>query len=343
MLKNGRWITERTRGFYLAAYLLFALLVVGTLGFELIEGWTLLQSFYMTVITISTVGYGEVLPMSEEGRIFAAFFIIMAMSITVYAFGVIGQTALEGELFKHRRIAKMEKQISEMSDHIIVCGFGSLAHHVVEELVDHGEKIVIVEIDDALIEEAERSGLLNVKGNAHADDVLLKAGIKKAKTLLAILSSDAENVFITLSARNLNPKIHIIARTEVSSNEVKLRRAGADQIIAPYRVSGGRIVQKILHQHVNDFLEIVTGADGKRLALEQIVVPEKSRLTGKTLEEAALRKYAGVNVAAMISPSGNTYLNPDKDTRIESGARLILIGETSNFSKLEELFGEGAA
>ncbi|MCI5066740.1 potassium channel protein [bacterium] len=342
MAKTHIWMTERIRGFYLAAYLLFGLLVVGTVGYELIEGWGLLDSFYMTVITISTVGYGEVNPLSREGVIFTTCLIIGGMSVTVYAFGVIGQTALEGELFKLRRLAKMEKKIDALDNHTIVCGFGRLAHFVIDELRDHGEEIVVVEKEERHFKEIESEGLLYVNGNAHEDEILLRAGIRRAKTLLAIVPSDAENVFITLTARNLNPTIQIVARTEQTASESKLRRAGADQVISPYRVSGSRIVQNVLHQHVNDFLEIATGSDGTKLALEQVVVPPDSPLVGLTLETAALRRKAGVNVAAIISPTGKTHLSPSKDEVIESGARIFLFGETTSFKLLAELMSPPA-
>ena len=341
MPRTNIWMTKRIKGFYLAAYLLLGLLIVGTLGYELIEGWGLLDSFYMTVITISTVGYGEIKPLSPEGVVFTTIFIICAMSITVYAFGVIGQTALEGELFKLRRIAKMQGLIDKMNDHIIICGFGRLAHHIVDELKDHGESIVIIEMDPLRHIEIEAYGLPYIEGSAHEDEVLERAGLSRAKSLLAILPSDAENVFITLSARSLNPEIHIVARTEAAENEQKLRRAGANQVISPYRVSGTRIVQNVLNQHVNDFLEITTGSDGRKLALEHLVIPEGSPLAGKTLEEAKLRNRAGVNIAAIVSPSGETALNPSADQLIEGGARMIVLGETTAFEKLSKLLETG--
>ena len=335
--RSKAWLESHVRNVVVALCLLAIVMSVGIVGFSLIENWTFHDSFYMTVITLSTVGYGEVQPLSKSGQLFAAFLILGGMLTVAYAVGVIARSALEGELYKFRRVTKMAKEISELRNHIIVCGFGRLARFVIPDLLERGRKIVVIESNPESIELIENQGILFIEGNAYEDDTLKAAGIEHAQALVAVLPKDADNVFVTLSARSLNPKVRIIARTELVSGENKLRLAGANQVVAPYRVSGSRIVEQITHPYVNDFLEIATAATGEKLVLEQVVLPRGSELDGATLRASALKERTGATVAALIAPDGSLKISPVADEVLEGGSTLIAFGSEDGIQKLSNL------
>lgn len=335
--RSKAWLEKHFRSFMMASCLLVIVLSFGTAGFSLIENWDLHNSFYMTVITLSTVGYGEVQPLSRPGQLFAAFLILAGMVTVAYAVSVIGRSALEGELYKYRRINKMRKEIGQYSNHVIVCGFGRLARFVIPDLLDRGLKVVIIESDLEAIESIESQSLPFVEGNAYEDETLLAAGIASAQSLLAVLPKDADNVFITLSARHLNPRVNIIARTELPAGEAKLRLAGANQVVAPYRVSGSRIVQQLTHPYVNDFLEVASGVHGEKLVLEQLVIPKESHFAGVTLGESGIVEKTGTSIAAFIRCDGSLEINPGRDSVLEGGSTLIAFGSGQGMEKLSDL------
>lgn len=321
----------------LAIALMCGITILGVFGFCMIEGWDVSDAFYMTVITLSTVGYGEVHPMSPEGRFFAALLITVGIGVAIYCFNVIGRSAVEGELFHYRRFAQMQKRIAQLQDHIIICGYGRLSGYLMPELEEHKKDIVVIENDPRVIIDLEVQGIPYVEGSAYDDSMLEAAGIKKAESLLALLPEDADNVFVTLSARYLNPKVKIISRAETDDGDQKMRRAGANYVIAPFRVSSTRIIQQLLHTHVSDFLEITTGTDEKPLAIEQIIVPSDCRFSGQTLEEAEIRKLTGVTIVAMIGQDRQVNSTPKPTSVISPGLMLIALGTRESLEKFSDL------
>lgn len=213
-LKSQAWLSDHVKGLYVAVLLLIIITCTGIVGYSTIEGWSQLDSFYMTIITLSTVGYGEVQSLSPEGKIFSSILIMGGMTVAAYCFGVIGRSALQGELYRYRRLLKMNKQIANMKGHTIICGFGRLAGFVIPEIVETGKQIVVIESNPDKITQINLLGLPYIEGSAHDDEVLLAAGVDKASALLALTSNDSENVFITLCARALNSRIVIMARAE---------------------------------------------------------------------------------------------------------------------------------
>jgi voltage-gated potassium channel len=291
----------------------------------------------MTIITLSTVGYREVAPLSDNGKLFTAGLIMSGVIIAAYSVGVIGRTLIEGELKRYRRLHKMRKVIASYSNHTIVCGYGRLGRIVVQEMLGENQDVVIIENDSARIEELESLSIPYIEGSAYEDEALIAAGIDRAGHLLALLRTDADNVYVTLCARDLNSNIRIIARTEGESGENKLKRAGANQVIAPYRLSGGRIVQQLLRPNVSDFLAIAQDRMGTELVLEEIVIPENSQLGGMSLERAELRNRTGAMIAALINPDGDMITSPGGDTILEAGATIIIIGTRSSLDRLNQL------
>lgn len=330
-------VPEAKNSLLLLISLALSVIVFGTLGYLLIEDWTLLDSFYMTVITVSTVGFMEVAPLSPAGRLFTALLIIAGVGVAAYTFTTMVRLIIGGELSHIRGINKMRKEIGKLDDHIIVCGFGLLGSIVVRELVEAGQRIVVIDQDPDRISELKDSGIPFVQGVAYEDDVLKAARISTAKTLISLLPKDADSVYVTLCARELNPSLNIIARTEDEGGENRLRRAGAHQVLAPYRVAGSRIVQQLIRPHVSDFLQLAVGPVGPKLVIEEIIVPPESKLRGKTLEESALRQKSGAVVAAVVEADGTTTLSPGGDAIITPGSTLIIFGERGSLEKLSEL------
>lgn len=335
-------ILRTRRSVHQALGLVFVLLVIGTTGYVLIENWSISDALYMTLLTISTVGFQEVHPLTPHGRLFTGVLIVGGVGVAAYSLTTAARGIVEGELKRFRGMKRMEKRLNHLSHHTIICGYGRLSRIVVEEMLRAGVNVAVIETSPERVRELETLGIPFVEGSAYEDDVLRAAGVERAANLLSLLPANADNVYVTLCARDLNPNLNIVARAEDESGESKLRRAGAHEVFAPYRLGGHRIVQRILRPHVSNFLELATNSKESQLALEQVVVPENSILAGKTLEESGLRDKTGVIVAAVIDSSGEMKFNPDRETKLVSGCTMIVFGDTKALEKLTSLVGDGA-
>ncbi|MDC0357377.1 potassium channel protein [Oligoflexia bacterium] len=332
------WATDLARSLVLALVLLVGVCLLGTGGYIYFEGWNLREAFYMTAITLSTVGFGEVHPLSPTGQLFSAGLIILGVVATAYSFSLVGRILLEGELNRFRGIHKMNKKIAAIKNHFIVCGYGRLANFVIPDLIERGEDLVVIENDREVIADLTTLGIPYIEGNAYDEDTLLAAGIERAQALLALLPKDPYNVYVTLVARNLNKTLRIVSRTESDESENKLRLAGANQVVSPYRVSGSRIVQQLLNPNVNDFLQILCDeSSGEQLVLEQTLIPEGSPLVGQSLHDASLRNKVGVTVAAYIDPAGKPNLTPQASDVIKAGTMMIVLGTGASIQKFSGL------
>ncbi len=335
--KSKAWMAQATRSLAFACLLFLTLVLLGTAGYRIIEGWSVIDSLYMTIITISTVGYGEVRILSTEGRLFSVMLIICGMGVVAYCINVFAQTTIEGQINRLRGMSKMFRRIRDYENHHIVCGYGRLSKYVLPELLEHGHKVVVIDADPMTTIDLEALQIPYIEGNAYDNETLKLAGVERASALLSLLPNDSDNVYVTLSARSLNPKLRIVARTESGEGEDKLRLAGANTVVAPFRVSGARIVQQLLHPYVNDFLEIATGKSGESLIMERLVIPNDSSIAGMTLEQSELRKKTGVIVAASIGSDGTMNLSPGRDCVLQAGATLIALGTKKSLEQLAEL------
>jgi voltage-gated potassium channel len=326
------------RRLLLIASAMVATLAVGTTGFVWIEHYPVFDAFYMTLITVTTVGYAEVHPLSQAGRLFNSFVILFGVIIMLLAIGAMTQTIIDLELnqfFGKRRIKNM---IDKLEGHVILCGYGRVGRGAAEELLRTGANFVVVDNNEDLVERAIKAGMLAVLADASRDETLRDVGVTRAKGLIATLSSDADNLFLILSAKSLNAELVLSARVSEESSEQKMRRAGADYVFAPYNTTGHRMAQALLKPHVQQFIDFTTNRNiGLDVGIEQVLVTEKSACIGRSLAEMPIRRQTGVIVLAIRKASGEMSFNPPAEARIDGGDHLIAMGEQDGLRKLEQL------
>ena len=319
--------------------LIFLVLVigVGTLGYSIIEGWSAFDSLYMTVITLATVGFREVHELSTEGKTFTILLIIFGAGIIAYSIGSLIQFMVEGQLQKILGRRKVEKTISKLQGHTIICGYGRIGNRICSEFTGRPVPFVVVEKDPELCEKLNEEGFLYVRGDATDDDTLIAAGIRQAKALITAVTSDTENVYITLTARGLNPDLFILARSGEKGSEKKLRRAGATKVISPYAIGASRMAQAVLRPSVVDFIEIATAGQNLELQMEEIRVSAGSTLVSQNLANSGIRRDWGIIIVGIKKSDGKMTFNPASTTIIEAGDILITLGEVTSIAKLEEV------
>ena len=311
--------------------------VIGTIGFHLIEKWPLFDAAYMSLMTLTTVGYGEVHPLSFHGRLFASFLMLVGVGTVFVSFAILGDTLLRLELADYFGRRRRTRMLERISGHYIVCGAGRVGRSVVLELLQSGAQVVLVDNDPERVKWAEGLGIVTLTADASKDETLHQARIDTAAGLVSAISSDAENVYVTLSAKVLNPSLHVAVRASDEQAEKKLQRAGATTVLTPYTYIGHRLAQSLLRPHVLSFLDVAS-AFGKTeldLAIEQLVVAPGSTLSSKTMEEVQLGRTYGVIVLAVQRHSGGMQFNPQAQFRFENGDVLIAMGERQKLKQLE--------
>lgn len=310
--------------------------VVGTIGYLVIEdGWTLLEAFYMTVITVTTVGYHEVHPLSPVGQLFTSAVVVVGLGILLYTLARGAQAIFEGELVDFLGRRRMMSEIEELEDHYIVCGFGKVGRPVAEGLAREGLPLCVVESDPDLEPLLREARVPYILGDATQEDVLDRAGVARARTLLALLASDAENLYLTVAARDLNPDVKVIARATDETGEVRLKRAGAHDVVSPARIAGLRVLQAAVNPTAVEFMEIVTHQEALQLSLADIEVSGGSPLAGQTIAECGIRGRYGVIIVAVKRDGGMTF-NPDAGHTITAGDILVVLGEDFDIVQLQE-------
>jgi voltage-gated potassium channel len=310
---------------------------VGTVFYTLFEDFSILEAFYMTIITISTTGFKEVRPLSDAGMVITILIIITGVLTIAYTGGKAAQLIIETHLFRRKR---MSKQVEKLSNHYIVCGYGRMGREVCDTLEENNETFVVIDNEQSKIDELIKRGFLFIYGDGASDETLVQAGIERAKGLAAVVKSDAENIFITLSARLLKKDLFVVARAIEERTESKLIKAGADRVVKPYELGGKRIVHLLLKPGVTDFIEGVARKKGIDINLEEILINNDGILVGKTLAESPLRKDLNVMVIAIYKSSGKFIYNPRSTEKIELGDKLIVIAETANLEKLNKMVAE---
>ena len=315
--------------------LIGSIISVGTAGYMGIEGWNFIDSLYMTVITLTTVGYREVHDLSMKGIIFTIFLLVGGVGVMLYALSTGARIILEGELKETFGRKKLEKRIKELNDHYIVCGYGRMGKIISRELHAERARFVVVEKNPGAIEENEKVPIL--LGDATRDIILKEAGVERARGLISVLPTDAENLFVVLSARGLNPNLLIVARAIEDGSEQKLLRAGATKVISPYHIGGLRMAHTVLKPTVVDFIEFATKSGNIELQMQEISIQEGSRLIGMTLEECGIGRDLGVIIVAIKQPTGDTKFNPTFRSTVKAGDTLIALGEITKLKMMEDI------
>ncbi len=315
---------------------LLVISVVGIAGYMLIEGWNLVDSFYMVVITLATVGYQEVHPMGNMARLWTAFLILGGVGSFMYIASMFFQLLVEGRLQRILARRRVRKMISSLDGHFIVCGYGRIGSIVVEQLTKEKHPVVVVEKDQDIIDNLRTEGILCISGDATSDEVLEAAGLYKARSLITALSQEAANVYVTLTARQLNPKLTIIARADNRSHIQRLERAGADRVVMPHIIGGMRMAQSVLRPSVTNLLELAMRGTVE-LEMEEHFVGEHSELVGKNLIESEIRPRFNVMIIGIRKADGEMVFNPDPRFVINSGDTLVTVGKHDNMVKLREI------
>ncbi|PEP20206.1 potassium channel protein [Bacillus wiedmannii] len=317
---------------WIAVICMTFVVILGTLGFMMIEEISLFQAFWMTMITVLTVGYGDAVPVTQAGKVFALLIIPVGVGIVTYAIGVVAAMIIEGNLFHAVRRKKMDKQIAQLQNHIIVCGCGRVGLQVVHELQEKKIPFVVVDKDESIL---EKEKLLYVHGDATEDQVLHHAGISKAAGLVAIVANDAENVFITLTARGLNDAIKIVARAEKPETEDKLKRAGANKVINPSSMAGIHIAKGIANPLTVHYIDTVLYGVEQSFVIEEIAVGKGSILASKSLLESDVRNQFDVTILAILR-NGDVIHNPTGQEKLREHDMIIVFGSVEKLGQFEK-------
>ena len=318
---------------------LLALLVTGSLGYFWLEGWDFFDGLYMTVITLTTVGFGEVHPLSKIGRVYTMVLLFAGMGLMLYVITSLARVVVEGEIKEVLGRRRLLKHLKKLQDHYIICGFGRIGEIIARQLTQSRIPLVIIENDPETLGRLEVSDFSYVSGDATREEVLLEAGIERAKGLVAVISSDAGNVYITLTARGLNPNLFIVARGEETGSEQKLLRAGADKVESPHVMGGRKMAHTILRPTVVTFMELAM-QEGIEWSMEEIAVGGSSPLLGMPLKDTEIRRKLNLIVVAIKRADGEMLFNPTPDNTLRAGDTLIVLGLRKNLEALEEMVSE---
>ena len=314
-------------------------LAIGTVGFTLIEHYPVFDAFYMTLTTMTTVGYMEIHPLSPKGRVFNSVLIMVGVSTIFIAVGAMTQIIIELEIVNALGERRNKRMIDKIKDHYIICGFGRVGRGAAIEMQHAGVPFVVVDSRPERAEAAMQSGMLALAADATRDEVLRGAGIERARGLVAALATDADNLYLLLSAKGLNPHVYVATRAAEEGAEEKMRRAGADAVYAPYSITGHRLAQSMLQPHVRQFLDFTTQDIGMDIAIEQVRVAETSEVVSKTIKDLQIGRNLGVIVLAVRKYDGKMLFNPAAETAVEGGDFLIVMGRQENLRRLEALLG----
>ena len=311
--------------FRLAAILLVIVIAVGVTGYTLINRWNLLDSFYMVIITISTVGYTEVHPQSQAGRLFTSGLIVVGVATMLYGFGVFAETLADNAFGRYRRERRLQRDLDHLRDHYIICGYGRIGTQIVAEFEDHKVPYVVIDQTEEAVERIRAEGRLHIEGDASKEEILKQAGIERAKGLISAVDSDERAVYIVLAARAFNPSLYIVARAGRRESIRRLELAGATRTISPYLMAGHRVAELAIRPAMVDVLDTLHHAEAG-IGVEELVVSPATAAIGKTLDASGLLAGDAARVLALRRRDGNLHVNPSGSLRLEEGDLVIALG-----------------
>jgi voltage-gated potassium channel len=328
---------ERKNHFTFSMILTVALLLIGTGGYMMIEGWPLDDAIYMTIITLATVGYGEVHQVSGGGRIFTMFLIVSGVGYFMYVVGLLVQFLVEDRIRVILGRRKLDKQIAKLKDHYIICGYGRIGRVLARYLTERYLNVVIIEKNESRQAAMDEDGVLYLVGEATDESLLIRAGIKDAKGLITAVATDADNVFLTLIAKQLNPGLFIVARAIQNTAKRTLQAAGANKVISPYDLGARRMAHAILRPTVIKFLELAFADDSTDIQVEEIRVRSTSQLLNVELKDSGIRQKLDLIILTIKKADGTMIFNPKADTRIETDDTLVVVGRAKSVSQLAQM------
>jgi voltage-gated potassium channel len=307
----------------------------GSIGYMLIEGWTLMDAFYMTIITLATVGYSEVQPVGFEGRLFTVFLILLGVGFFLYVAGNIIQFLVEGSIRSVLGRRKLDTQIKKLKGHYIICGYGRIGRVLARFLVEKYVDVVVVERSQRRVQTMDEDGILYLVGESTDESVLQRAGVHRAKGLITAVATDADNVFLVLIAKQLNPDLFVVARASQNTTKKTLLAAGADKVISPYDLGARRMAHAILRPTVIKFLEMAFADESTDIQMEELSVGRGSRFEGRTLLDSGIRKEFDMMIICIRKPDGRMLFNPKAETLIAAGDKMVVVGCARNLKALE--------
>ncbi len=328
----------RTR-IYKAIMLLVVLMFVGVIGFKLLPGYSLVDALYMTVITITTVGFGEVAPLDDNAKVFTIFLILASVFIVGYALTVITEYILSSNNIEELKQKKMKKKINNLSNHIIICGYGRNGKQAAKKLLAHEKPFVIIEKNKEIIEKFQREHLAFVYGNANEDEVLLEAGVDRASTLISALPNDADNLFIVLSARQINKGMRIISRASQETSYKKLKLAGANNVILPDRIGGDHMASLVVVPDLIEFIDNLSIVGEDNINIEEVGVNKLYNTSSiRTIKDLDLRNKTGCTVIGFKGSDGEYIVNPEAELKLVPNSKVIVLGRPEQIQKLNSIY-----
>lgn len=325
---------------FIRLFLLFVgAIALGTVGYFLIERWSWGDSLYMTAITLSTVGFGEVRSLSPAGRVFTILLIFAGVGLIIYFLSSMAEYLVSFNMEHEWRKRRSSNMVNKMKDHIIVCGFGQVGNSAAATLQESGRDIVVIDGNPQRVKIAHENDLAAIEGDATQDETLIEAGVERARSIIISTGDDSLNLFVVLSARSLNPDLYIIARANQSVNDEKLRRAGANRVVSPYQIGGQHMANIVIRPHVTDFFDVVTLSGGEEIWVEEQTLGPDCTLVGQSMVESDIRRQTGVTLIAIYRPESGTNIVPDSSTRLAEGDKLIVLGTRDQLASLQTLTG----
>ncbi len=315
---------------------LLGIFVVAIVYYMEFEGWNFVDSFYMTVITMASVGFMEVNVLSPGGRLFTAAIILLGVGTFMFIAGALAQLIAEGTMQRMLWRRKVQRNIDKLKDHVIICGYGRIGSIVAQELTREGLPVVVIEKDPTAVQRLQEEGVLHLEGDATSDEMLMAAGLKRARTLIAALTQEAANVYVCLTGRQLSPKLMIVSRADSESHIHRLELAGADRVVLPHTIGGLRMAQTVIRPTVTSFIELAARG-GLDLQMEELPVSENSELVGKNLIESRIRPRFNLIIVGIKKSSGDMIFNPAPQEVIEAGDTLLAIGAKDSLDKIEDI------